>query len=263
MRESTTTGMISLDGPGGLVYEVGTITYLVREDESFRYTFVPNWPVIDLLEPPLFQGVPGYDLSLRKMEYVRENVTPTFVSERAPSENREGLWQLLEACGMEYLDKIEWLIRTDTRYVGDGLYVRPLEKREAADGIDAVEAIAGAANSEQAARTVLAALCRGDVLLLSGNAIADSERKVLHDVLLSMYEKAYRMREEKRVAGVRAAAERGAYKGRKRKPVDELVLRETVARYEARELDAEEAATLLGMSVSTFFRRLKELRSKG
>lgn len=59
MRESTTTGMISLDGPGGLVYEVGAITYLVREDESFRYTFVPNWPVIDLLEPPLFQGVPG------------------------------------------------------------------------------------------------------------------------------------------------------------------------------------------------------------
>ena len=83
MRESTTTGMISLDGPGGLVYEVGAITYLVREDESFRYTFVPNWPVIDLLEPPLFQGVPGYDLSLRKTEYVRENVTPTFVSERA------------------------------------------------------------------------------------------------------------------------------------------------------------------------------------
>lgn len=91
MRESTTTGMISLDGPGGLVYEVGAITYLVREDESFRYTFVPNWPVIDLLEPPLFQGVPGYDLSLRKTEYVRENVTPTFVSERAPSESREGL----------------------------------------------------------------------------------------------------------------------------------------------------------------------------
>ena len=142
MRESTTTGMISLDGPGGLVYEVGAITYLVREDESFRYTFVPNWPVIDLLEPPLFQGVPGYDLSLRKTEYVRENVTPTFVSERAPSESREGLWQLLDACGMEYLDKIEWLIRTDTRYIGDGLYVRPFEEREVGADVDVADAIA-------------------------------------------------------------------------------------------------------------------------
>ena len=194
MRESTTTGMISLDGPGGLVYEVGAITYLVREDESFRYTFVPNWPVIDLLEPPLFQGVPGYDLSLRKTEYVRENVTPTFVSERAPSESREGLWQLLDACGMEYLDKIEWLIRTDTRYIGDGLYVRPFEEREVGADVDVADAIAGAANSEQAARAVLSALCRGDALFLNGEPIADSERKVLHDVLLSMYEQAYRAR---------------------------------------------------------------------
>lgn len=78
-----------------------------------------------------------------------------------------------------------------------------------------------------------------------------------------MYEKAYRAREEKRISGVRAAAERGAYKGRKRKPMDELVLREVVSSYEARELDAEEAAARLGVSVSTFFRRLKELRLQG
>ena len=59
MKESTTRGMISLDGFGGLVYDVGVIEYTVREDESFRYTFAPNWAVIDLLAPPLFQGVPG------------------------------------------------------------------------------------------------------------------------------------------------------------------------------------------------------------
>ena len=53
MKESTTRGMISLDGFGGLVYDVGVIEYTVREDESFRYTFTPNWAVIDLLEPPL------------------------------------------------------------------------------------------------------------------------------------------------------------------------------------------------------------------
>lgn len=46
---------------------------------------------------------------------MRDNITPTFVSERA-RRNREGLWELLAACDMEYLDKIEWLIRTDTRH---------------------------------------------------------------------------------------------------------------------------------------------------
>ena len=65
MRESTTTGMISLDGPGGLVYEVGAITYLVREDESFRYTFVPHLAGFAFVEPPRLQGVAGYALSVR------------------------------------------------------------------------------------------------------------------------------------------------------------------------------------------------------
>ena len=35
MRESTTTGMISLDGPGGLVYEVGAITYWCARTSRF------------------------------------------------------------------------------------------------------------------------------------------------------------------------------------------------------------------------------------
>lgn len=256
-----TAGRICLDGFGGLVYDIGTITYLVREDESFCYTFVPNWPVIDLLEPPFFQGVPGYDLSLRKQEYVRENTTPTFVSERAPSENREGLWELLDACDMEYLDKIEWLIRTNTRYIGDGLYVQAPEDGGIAQAADVTDMIARAVNSEQAARTVLMSLCRGDALLLNGRTVAVDERKVLHAVLLDMYKKSYRVREEKRLSGVRLAAERGTYRGRKRKPVDELVLRETISRYESHDLSAEEAAMQLGVSVSTFFRRLKERRS--
>ncbi|MFQ9181445.1 MAG: hypothetical protein ACLR3C_17340 [Eggerthella lenta] len=61
---------------------------------------------------------------------------------------------------------------------------------------------------------------------------------------------------------MRAAAERGAYAGRKRKPIDELLLREAVELYEARAIDAEEAAAKLGVSASTFFRRLKELRAQ-
>lgn len=44
----------------------------------------------------------------------------------------------------------------------------------------------------------------------------------------------------------------GVRKSRKRKPLDELVLREVISSYQACELDAEEAATRLGVSVSTF-----------
>ena len=51
-------------------------------------------------------------------------------------------------------------------------------------------------------------------------------------------------------------------KSRRCKPIDELVLLETVARDEAHDLDAEETAMRLGVSASTFFRRLREIRSR-
>ena len=77
MKSKTTKGMICLDGPYGLVYQIGIIAYTVFEDESFRYEFIPKWEVIDLLELPDFQGVPGFDLDVRKDVYVRENITPS------------------------------------------------------------------------------------------------------------------------------------------------------------------------------------------
>ena len=263
MKESTTRGVISLEGPCGLVYDVGEMMYTVREDETFRYVFTPNWAVIDLLEPPDFQGVPGFDLDLRKDKYVRENVMPVFVSERAPSKNREDLWQMLEAQEMEYLDQLEWLIRTDTRYIGDKLYVRAPEDSPAPHEVDAASAIEHAANSEHAMRILLKALCRGADVLAGGVSVSNEGRRALHKVLLPLYEKACRQRERKRLRGVRAAADRGAYAGRKRKPVDEVVLREVFTLYDEGKVDVGEAAARLDISVSTFYRRLKERRAQG
>lgn len=262
MKESVTSGTISLEGPCGLIYDVGEMTYTVREDESFRYVFEPNWPVIDLLEPPDFQGVPGFDLGLRKGEYVRENVTPTFISERAPSRNREDLWRLLAANEMEYLDQLEWLIRTDTRYIGDKLYVRARADSSGSRKIDVANEIEHAANCEHAMRKLLTALCRGDVLLAHDVPLSGEERRALHRVLMLLYRKAFRQREEKKLSGIRAAVERGAYAGRRRKPLDELVLREVFALYEDGRIGAGEAAARLGVSVSTFYRRLKDFRNR-
>lgn len=98
---------------------------------------------------------------------------------------------------------------------------------------------------------MLATLCQGGALL-DGEPVSDDARKVLHDVLLRMYEKAHRSREEKADRGVRAAAERGAYAGRKRKPIDELLLREAVELARGARHHAEEAAAKLGVSVDVF-----------
>ena len=61
----------------------------------FTYVFTPYYEVIDLLSPPVFQGIPGLNLDRRKPVYVRDNRVPVFIGERAPNINREDLWHVL------------------------------------------------------------------------------------------------------------------------------------------------------------------------
>lgn len=119
MKSVTTTGLICLDDSFGLTYRIAKITYTEREDDSFEYEIEPCYSVIDLLNTDQFQGIPGLDLSLRKRVYRRTNITPTFIDERTPGPQRKNLQELLEAEGMQYLNRLEWLILTDLRYSGD------------------------------------------------------------------------------------------------------------------------------------------------
>ena len=268
MRVAVTIALICLKSSCGLLYNLGKVTYKEKEDENqqidFRYTFKPNWRVIDLLKPPEFQGIPGFDLEARKGEYVRKNITPTFIAERAPSANREDLWELLEEYDMTYLNQLEWLKRTNKRYIGDNLVVCPADKFDEYLGkpFDISSIISKAKNAEDAVRTVLRVICANGELADEGVLMLDNETKVLHDSFRALYEKTYRAREKKRLAGVRAAASRGAYKGRKRLPIDSLILKEVIDQYEAGKIDADDAARKLGIGESTFYRRLKESRMK-
>ena len=167
MRESVTAAQLCLDGRGGFTYVVALMRYIVREDETFRYELEPNYEVIDLLDSSDFQGIPGFDLSVRKTCYERDNRTPALIADRAPMANREDLWSLLDECGMDYWDPLEWLVRSPRRYIGDKLYFRAVP--EGAPGVLGMEeAVASAANSPQAVGSVLAALCAGDAVECEG-----------------------------------------------------------------------------------------------
>lgn len=250
MREKMTEAQLCLDGPGGFTYILGLVRYTVREDDSFRYELEPDYAVIDLLGSVDFQGIPGFDLSARKARYERVNRTPTLIADRAPMENREDLWQLLDQCDMEYWDPLEWLVRTKTRYIGDGLYFRAVPPAE--NGLEAGEAIAGAVTSRQGTATVLRALCEGREVTIAGSAVSSPERKALYGCLLPLYEKM------SRGEVARGEAQVASRRGRKRKPVDELMLREAVERYRSRQWSAKEAAAYLAVSEPTFYRRMGE-----
>lgn len=261
MKSVCTSGSICLDSKGSIRYLVAKIDFTEYEDGTFRYEIWPNWPVIDLLESPLFQGIPGIDLTLRRDVYVRENQIPVFVSERAPAPNREGLWEQLEAVGMDYFNQLEWLIRTDTRYIGDELYVVRRENEDMSP-FDLNEAMAMARNTEHLLRMLLEALAQGRPVIQAGVEVSSEQRKALHSLARGLFDKSWSYREERRRSGIKRASAEGSYRGRRPIAIDQLVLSEVLARYEEGSLSAKDAADMLGVSLSTFYRRLSDERRK-
>ena len=173
MREIITRGDICLKDDYNLTYKVADISYTEWEDESFVYEIKPDYSVINLLDTKDFQGIPGLDLDLKKETYIRENIIPVFISERAPGKNREDLWKLLQDCHMQYLNQLEWLIRTDTRYSGDKLFVKRPENKTIE-----VNSISSLGNrSAVICSNLLETICYGDSIILPSLVIDDKNRR--------------------------------------------------------------------------------------
>ena len=177
MKSITTEAYICLKDDMNIEYKIARIKYKLWENEEFEYSFKPNYSVIDLLDSSIFQGIPGLDLDQRKEEYVRKNITPVFISERSPNANRENLWELLQSHNMDYLNQLEWLIRTDTKYIGDRLYVTAYDSSSQDILINANEETKKFTRSRDVIRKLLEYVCAGYTIEYQGLTINNSNRK--------------------------------------------------------------------------------------
>ena len=261
MKEMTTTGLICLRDDLDIEYKVAKIVYTEREDESFTYVFTPYYDVIDLLSPSVFQGIPGLNLDLRKPEYVRENTIPVFISERAPNKNREDLWEILEKAEMKYLNQLEWLIRTKTRYPGDRLYVKRLSADDEKHCIELKESVE-CERARVICQRLLKAICFGNDVKACGYSIDDSNRKAFYSLLISLYRNELDYPRNKRLEGIKTSVAEGNYRGRQRIQIDDTKASETFNRFRHGKITEAEALEKLGISRSTFYRRLKEHETK-
>lgn len=258
MREVRTEGIICVKDKAGFEYELSRIEYIEREDETFEYIFVPNYNVIDLLPNNIFQGIPGLNLDLRKERYVRENMTPVFISERTPSEHREDVWELLAMYDMEYLNRLEWLIRTDMSYSGDPMYVKRYIPEEYRVEVDLSDKVKKEKNYSKVMCSMLIEICKGNDLLVDGVKITDENRKEMHSVLMTIYEKVIRDVKSRQQAGINKAKKEGKYKGRVPIEIDVVKMDEVFSKFNKRMISEAEAIKRLGVSKSTFYRRLKK-----
>ena len=112
-------------------FSVGEIILERFDEQNFQYIIRPYWQAIDSLPRGLFHGIPGINMDRRNQEYYRVNMTPEFISMRTPSENREDVRELMEAAGLDYYDRFEWLLRTEMRCGDDNLIVvrKPSNKK--------------------------------------------------------------------------------------------------------------------------------------
>ena len=257
MNEVRTIAEICLDDDFGFVYRISKIEYILNEDESYRYVFTPNYSVIDLLTSDLFQGIPGLNLEMRNATYVRENLVPVFISERTPGENREELWKLLDDSNMSYLNRLEWLIRTNTRYSGDRLYVVRWKPEDDQRSINYQAIDQSNPRSAATIAGVLRAICAGYEIKSSAFVIDNTNRKDFYALLISLYRKEKRYVDKQRATGIQNAVARGKYSGRIPVRIDDTKLNEVILVYRMGRMTAQEAADTLGVSRRTFFRKLK------
>lgn len=59
MNKLVTQGVICLKDDYNFVYKIADIDYVEYENGEYSYYFYPFYNVIDLLNPYLFQGIPG------------------------------------------------------------------------------------------------------------------------------------------------------------------------------------------------------------
>ena len=243
------SGIIKAVMKNGDKVSVAQIDYQEFDEENFQYVISPYWEIVDGLPASVFQGIPGIDMDLRLKDYYRVNYIPTFISERTPSESREDLWELLNAVGLDYYDRFEWLLRTNMRAANDNLIVerRRMEEtvKQFASGVISslqygdkviVESLETIADTTVGLADGMFTIVAGgvDVITQSGQVLVDAmTRAAMVPYMITQRIISHRERVENRQEGIDQAKKNGKYTGRKPIDVDKNALRQV-----AKELDA-------------------------
>ena len=126
----TSIGIIKAYDRYGNIYDIGEIAYEIFDEQNFQYVITPYWDNIYLIPKGVFHGISGIDLDIKQEHYYRVNIVPGFIKQRTPSENREDVKKLMGSVGLDYYDRFEWLLRSESRCGDDNLFVVRKEIKE-------------------------------------------------------------------------------------------------------------------------------------
>lgn len=261
MEEKTVNGIICVEDELNTVYEVCRISQLSRNDGTFDYTFLPNYPICDLLDSKVFPGITGLNLDLRRPRFMRVRTIPEFIEERTPSPDDPYLQQSLEAAGMEQLDRLEWLIKTGYRFPTDGLFViADYDHNNESIAMESIVTLAK--NTELACKELLSQIGKGANITIGDIEATGEALRSLHHTARALYEKGHAYRLSRQRSGIALAAQHGRLGKSRQITLEQEKLDEVLAKFNRGQLNANEAAKALGVSRATFYRKLKQAKGQ-
>ena len=252
MNKLISTGMICLKNDLNIEFYVCKITYILNEDESFKYIFEPNYNVISLLDSDIFQGIPGLNLDLKRKQYIRTSL-PVFISERVPQKNREDFNEILSSLNMDYMNPIDYLIKTKMKYSGDNFYVKEFENKQKI----IINKISNKNNTANTNKIILNNITKGNDVIINNLVINDKNRKDVYQTLIYIYQKAYNFIYSKQKEGIKNTNH--IYKGRKPIYVDKLEFLTLQDKINKKEISIKDACLKLGISIDKYYRYKKSL----
>ena len=257
-------------------YSVGEIVFERYDDQNYQYIIKPYWNLIKSIPNGIFQGIPGINMDLRHDAYYRVNMTPAIISMRTPSESRENVRQLMASVGLDYYDRFEWLLRSESRCGDDNLIV--VRKSERTDRTISISEINNinmspedtlnihslnelSANSSSIVQHVYQILQSGVQVYIAreDRYLEENERTIMLYLLRNMLEGINNTNMNNRKNGRELAKKLGKYTGRKPIEVNENLLRSVSKAFRLHEISEQDALQKLSMSRSTFYRKLKTL----
>ena len=258
-------------------YSVGEIVFERYDDQNYQYIIKPYWNLIKSIPNGIFQGIPGINMDLRHDTYYRVNMTPAIISMRTPSESRENVRQLMASVGLDYYDRFEWLLRSESKCGDDNLMiVRKYDRTNKALSISEINDInlspedtlnihslnelsSGRSSIVKYVYQILQSGVR--VYITSENRfLEENERVIMLYLLSNMLEGINNANMSNRKKGRELAKKSGRYTGRKPIEVNEKLLRSVSKDLRTHLISEEEALQKLSMSRSTFYRKLKTLK---
>ena len=106
---------------------------------------------------------------------------------------------------------------------------------------------------------MLKEICKGNDLIVDDVCITDENRKQMHAMLMKIYTKSIIEMRERRREGIEKSKKAGKYKGRTPIEIDVVKMDEVFTQFNKKRMISEvEAIKKLGVSKSTFYRRLKK-----